>query len=99
MHPIVAKWIYTNNDELQFTSLDPGEYKFTVSAKNQSGEWNNEATSIDFIIRAPFWEKWWFITLVIILSVVLLVLLVTSRMRHAEKENELREKLNLHMKK
>jgi ligand-binding sensor domain-containing protein len=99
LYPIVTDWIYTNKDELQFTSLSPGVYKFVISAKNQSGEWNHEATSLNFVINAPFWESWWFIASIIALFIILLITIINYKLQQVQKENLLKKELNLYMKK
>jgi signal transduction histidine kinase len=43
-----------------FPYLPPGSYKFRVIAANSDGVWNEVGTSIPVLVRAPFWERWWF---------------------------------------
>ena len=99
MYPIVTDWTYTKKDELQFTSLNPGNYKFMISAKNQSGEWNHEETVLNFNINAPFWQKWWFIASVIAFFIILVVTIINIKLQQVQKENRLKKELNLYMKK
>ena len=67
-------WIYTDakNRIATFTNLSPGEYVFRVNGTNSDGYWNKQGAYVKIIILAPFWEKWWFITAVILLTVLLL---------------------------
>jgi DNA-binding NtrC family response regulator/ligand-binding sensor domain-containing protein len=53
-----------------YTNLDPGEYIFRVKGANNDGIWNEEGASVKIIITPPFWQTWWFRTLVI-LSILL----------------------------
>lgn len=99
MYPIVIDWTYTNKDELQFTSLNPGTYKFVISAKNQSGEWNHQETTLNFVINAPFWKSWWFIAVVIALFIIVVVSIINNKLQRVQKENRLKKELNLYMKK
>ncbi|MEN8121215.1 MAG: two-component regulator propeller domain-containing protein [Bacteroidota bacterium] len=99
MYPMVTDWTYTKKDELQFTSLNPGNYKFVVSAKNQSGEWNDIGTKLNFIIEAPFWQTWWFIASVITLFIFLVLAIINFKLQQVKKENRLKKELNLYMKK
>ncbi|RLD63097.1 MAG: hypothetical protein DRI95_12155 [Bacteroidetes bacterium] len=99
MYPIVTDWTYTKKDELQFTSLNPGNYRFVISAKNKSGEWNNKETTINFIINEPFWQNWWFIISVGALLVLLIILIINIKLQQVQKENRLKKELNLYMKK
>jgi ligand-binding sensor domain-containing protein/two-component sensor histidine kinase len=43
--------------------LPPGSYQFQVIAINKDGVKSLKPATIDFVIRAPFWQQWWFITL------------------------------------
>ncbi|MES2734158.1 MAG: two-component regulator propeller domain-containing protein [Bacteroidota bacterium] len=61
------KWNYVGNKRTAtYTNLDPGEYTFRVKASNNDGVWNEKGTSIQIIITPPFWQTWWFRTLVVI---------------------------------
>ncbi len=50
---------------VEYTSLGSGKYRFRVRAANNDGVWNEEGTSLAFIILTPFWRTWWFLTLVV----------------------------------
>jgi ligand-binding sensor domain-containing protein len=60
-------WIYTSNRSVEYASLPPGNYRFEVMAKNGDGTWSASPASFAFIIRQPFWYKWWFWTAVVLL--------------------------------
>lgn len=61
------EWRYIENKHtVTYTNLDAGTYTFWVKAANNDGVWNNKPTSIKVIIIPPFWETWWFRTLVAI---------------------------------
>ncbi|RZM24148.1 MAG: response regulator, partial [Pedobacter sp.] len=62
-----------------YTRLDPGEYTFRVIASNSDGLWNREGTSLKIIITPPFWETFWFRTLVIVLLAYVAYLLLSYR--------------------
>ena len=42
-----------------YTHLDPGEYKFRVTASNRDGIWNEQGASIRIMITPPWWETGW----------------------------------------
>lgn len=58
-------WVYTNASRrfAYYTNLDQGEYTFKVKGSNSDGVWNPKETSIKITILPPFWETWWFRTL------------------------------------
>ncbi len=49
-----------------YTNLDAGIYYFKVKAANADGVWNEEETILQITIKPPFWETYWFITIVIL---------------------------------
>jgi signal transduction histidine kinase/CheY-like chemotaxis protein/ligand-binding sensor domain-containing protein len=57
-------WIETTSrDSITYAHLYPGYYSFKVMSANSSGVWNAEPICYNFIIHAPVWRTWWFITL------------------------------------
>ena len=49
-----------------FTSLAAGNYEFNVAASIDGENWFEAKNSFSFRIVPPFWETWWFISLVAI---------------------------------
>ncbi|MEP6952394.1 MAG: two-component regulator propeller domain-containing protein [Ginsengibacter sp.] len=43
-----------------YTNLDPGTYLFKVKGLNNEGNWSSNVTTIQLIIKPPFWLTWWF---------------------------------------
>lgn len=42
-----------------YTNIPPGTYTFIVKASNNDEVWNDAGTSIEIIVRPPFWKTWW----------------------------------------
>ncbi len=59
-------WQFTNQRRVRYSSLLPGNYQFVVKARNSSGLWSEEAATLSFTVLAPYWLKWWFITVCIL---------------------------------
>ncbi len=60
-------WVFSENRRFaSYTNLKPGKYVFKVKGSNNDGYWNNNETNITIIIKPPFWQKTWFIVLIII---------------------------------
>ena len=55
--------------DIRYTNLNPGEYLFSVKAINGDGISSKQAASLRFVIRAPFWQKPWFLLLVMVIAV------------------------------
>ncbi len=61
----------TSMREVEFLSLNPGNYTFLVSAKNNSGVWSAQPASLSFSILAPWWETIWFrISILLLLGAI-----------------------------
>jgi signal transduction histidine kinase len=43
-----------------YTNLAPSHYRFRVTARNNSGEWNEAGTFLDFSIAPAYWQTTWF---------------------------------------
>ena len=46
--------------EAVYTNLPPGKYRFRVIACNDSGVWNMVGDTLDFTVRAAFYQTGWF---------------------------------------
>lgn len=51
--------------EALFPNLKPGNYRFEVQATVAGQPWPQERAHFELIIAQPFWQTWWFISLVI----------------------------------
>jgi ligand-binding sensor domain-containing protein/serine phosphatase RsbU (regulator of sigma subunit) len=60
-------WNYVNAQQrfATYTNLDAGTYFFKVKAANADGFWGEKERTLKIVIKPPFWETAWFITLVI----------------------------------
>src|SRR5260221_14785374 len=78
-----------------YSSLAPGHYSFLLKACNNDGIWNNEPVRFNFEIMFPFWKKWWFymISILLFLSIIgIIIRLLINKVNRKKKEEE--EKLN-----
>jgi ligand-binding sensor domain-containing protein/two-component sensor histidine kinase len=85
---ISPEWNYTNSREIQFTTLPANEYVFILSALNSNGEWSIDEQKVDFLIDAPFWQKWWFISLCLFFLIGIVILIIRDRIKKAHLEEE-----------
>ncbi|MBN2731893.1 MAG: hypothetical protein JXR26_05625 [Balneolaceae bacterium] len=60
-------WRQTNQREVRYSALLPGDYQFQVRAKNSEGIWSSETATLSFTVLAPFWMQWWFMLLMLLL--------------------------------
>ena len=74
-----------------YSDVPPGEYDFEVRATNKSNTWS-EIRSIHITIRYPFWQTWWFITIMVAIAFLILAVIFQIRIR-AIKQKQENEKL------
>ncbi len=83
----------SNNSELRFNSLSPGEYALKVYARVGYGDWISKPKTLYITINPPFWNTWWFWT---IIAFVLFLIVRFSIRRRIDYER--REQVRLEMK-
>lgn len=73
-----------------YTNIDPGHYRFVVMGTNRDGTWSDRIASINLVIKPPFWQKWWFRSLVILLALTILYGLHLYRLNRVREIERLR---------
>jgi ligand-binding sensor domain-containing protein/two-component sensor histidine kinase len=76
-------WNYVDAERriANYINLPAGDYTFHVTGTNSDGLWNRSGTSILITITPPFWQTWWFITLMAILIGAVIYYLSTIRIK------------------
>lgn len=79
-----SKWSYTdaNNRRVFYTNLAPGEYTFRVMGTNDDGIWSPNEARVDITILAPFWMRWWFISVLILFIGGLVSFYINQRIKY-----------------
>jgi ligand-binding sensor domain-containing protein len=85
---INADWVYSNNREAQFTTLPANKYTFLVSVMNADGQWSSREAKVNFTIKAPLWQEWWFKSLCWLFIIGMIALLLRYRLRKRQEEDE-----------
>jgi ligand-binding sensor domain-containing protein/signal transduction histidine kinase len=66
-------WIDAGNrNYAAYTNLEPGNYVFEVRASDQTNSTNGSITRLAIYIAPPYWQTWWFITLVVMMVTFIL---------------------------
>lgn len=87
------EWNYVGNKrEATYTNLDAGTYTFRVKASNNDGLWNETGIKLIIHIRPPWWETWWFKTLIVLVFVVSGPIFYFLRIKTIKKQNQRLEK-------
>ncbi|RCW92514.1 sensor histidine kinase [Winogradskyella arenosi] len=82
--------VQLNTHVINFNSLASGRYLVELKAKNVSAKKAVFASPISFVIAKPFWETWWFYTLILI-SVFGLIWLYFRWQLHQKEEQRITE--------
>ena len=85
----------TSQRTVNYSNLAPGAYRFMVRAINADGIYSAEPAVISFRILPPFWRRWWFITLAILLVAAMLITLDRYRVARMRMLNTLNRRLKL----
>ncbi len=78
----------TNDRRVEFLSLRPGYYLLKVFAMNSSGVWSGEPMKLEFVIKPPFWNTWWFLLTSIFIIVLVSWRLINRRIRRVRNEEQ-----------
>jgi signal transduction histidine kinase/ligand-binding sensor domain-containing protein len=74
-----------------FYRVSAGRYRFVVIAANSDGIWNTEGKSVEIVINGPIWGRWWFITLVSLVSIFIIFLLYRRRVGHLREKHVMQQ--------
>jgi PAS domain S-box-containing protein len=66
-----------------YTNLPGGQYTFKVIGSNSDNIWNEDGASVTIVIHPPFYNTWWFYTLV----ASVLASIVFAFFKYKEKQN------------
>lgn len=77
-----------------YPRLEPGDYRFRVSAANREGTWNEAGGPVVLRVVPPVWRRWWFRISAGAVLLGIAALLVVRRERAARREQVAREKFS-----
>jgi len=93
LEPIDQAFNYVGHkNEANYTNLTPGEYIFTVIASNSDGVWNETGTSVEIIVKSPWWRTtlaYMLYILLIIAALVGIYFMQANRLNNRSKQLEL----------
>lgn len=84
-------WISTRDRNVSFLRLQPGKYTFHIRSSLSENFENADEATYEFYIQKPLWKRYWFITLVILLTAGLLYWYIKNRERNLKKMQKLQE--------
>jgi len=71
----------TEENSVTYSNLPPGKYAFLVDALNADDVASAMPASVRLVVKAPYWETWWFRLLATILSILVIVRVARRKMR------------------
>lgn len=82
-----ANWsIPTNETKAVYTNLNPGKYVFELSASDGRNNFG-EVIAYQIYIKPPFYQTWWFNTIIVIISLLAIYGLIQLRIRGIKEQN------------
>ena len=76
----------TNDREVQYSNLPPGNYVFRVTAANNNGVWNDAGDTLDFSIAPAYYQTNWFRALCVAAFWAVLWALYQYRLRQVRRQ-------------
>lgn len=84
------QWVTVHDQNaVTYTNLSPGNYEFEVVSANDYGDWNTTPATIGIIVTPPFWQTWWFYSLIFFLVSGGLYWIIKDRVSKLVTEKEL----------
>jgi len=75
-----------NERHVEYSNLPPGDYRFRVTACNNSGVWNGSGDTLDFSIAPTYWQTNWFRALGAAVALALVWLVFRLRIRQLQQQ-------------
>ena len=82
----------SSNNQAEYTNLDPGEYTFRVTGKNNDGKGDLQA-ALPFVVLPAPWFTWWAWSIYALIAVTAFVLFWSRQHRHLAREREVVSRL------
>lgn len=80
----------SSKSQLKLTTLTPGSYEISVQCTLANGQWSDPFTLLQLTVTPPWWQRSWFIALVIVLA--LSALAYTIHLREVKIQQKLKDK-------
>lgn len=86
------EWTINNyeNNEVTYNALSPGSYRFIIKAEN-NGIYS-QPVRYSFTISAPYYQRWWFVSLIILSGLLIISLIYLRQLNiHKKKAQQINE--------
>lgn len=75
-----ADWTETTQRTVNFANLAAGDYQFEIRAVTADRIYSVAPANLTFRIAAPIWQRWWFVTLILSMTALLIYLFYKNRL-------------------
>lgn len=76
---------FDKNNQLIYPNLPPGRYVLEVEAQQAYDSGSRGSTEFAFRILHPWWQTWWFYTIVVVVLANMFRIILILRVRHVKK--------------
>ncbi|HTD39464.1 MAG TPA: histidine kinase dimerization/phosphoacceptor domain -containing protein, partial [Mucilaginibacter sp.] len=88
-------WNYINENSIRISGLPYGKFTLHIKAQNREGAWSKSELTIPLLVLKPFYFKWWFIALIVLLLVLSIYWVIKWRTKQlAADKNKLELTVN-----
>lgn len=77
--------------EQTYSGISPGDYSFLVMSENENGIWNEKPLTFNFTIKPPFYQTWWFISIMVVLTIFAIIVYIKYREKQLVREKRILE--------
>jgi ligand-binding sensor domain-containing protein/signal transduction histidine kinase len=89
-----SNWIAVGSQRNgRYTNLPGGTYTLLLRGSNSDGTWNNTGRSIKVVVVPPYWETWWFQSIMMLIVAGLIAGGLRWRVKSIESRNRELERL------
>src|SRR5262249_11178626 len=86
-------WRETEESDITYYGLPPGHYRFMAYALNNNNVSSLKPVVYAFTILPPFWQRSWFITVIVVFAVFLVIWLTRAYQLRFRREERYRRSL------
>jgi signal transduction histidine kinase len=83
----------TGQRSVEYAQLSPGRYRFLVRALTDDGAQSPQTAAVIFLVMAPVWRRWWFLTLAALAGGLLISALYRYRVAHLLELERMRTRI------
>lgn len=86
-------WVYTSASQRKasYFRLPPGKYTFKVKGANNSGIWNENATTLEIVVLPPWHQLWWVRVIAAIIALMMIYLFTVWRTKKLTRQKRILE--------